>query len=64
MEKSEIAAILQGFPQLNFKDAFVKTCANVIDHLPRSAGPTFARDISERYLAGFHSSDGASPFDE
>jgi len=69
VKKSETAAILEAFPRLRFKDAFVKTCANVIDHHPHSAGRTFMRDIGERYAAGFHPRNfcdlmAKAPFDE
>ena len=52
--KNEIFSVLQAFPRLGFKQAFVKTCAEIIQHHPRSAGRTFMRDIGERDVPGFH----------
>lgn len=53
VKKNETAAILEAFLRLKFKDAFVRTCTEIIDHHPRSAGRTFMRDIGERYATGF-----------
>jgi hypothetical protein len=69
VKKSDIAAILEAFPRLKFKDAFVKTCADVVQHHPRSAGRTFMRDIAERRVPAFHPPNfcdlvASAPFDE
>lgn len=67
--KREIASVLETFPRLEFKQAFVKTCADVIQHHPHSAGRTFMRDIAERNVPGFRPSNFCdlvreAPFDE
>jgi hypothetical protein len=45
--------IVQAFPRLGFKKAFVKGCADVVRRFPRGAGRTFMRDIGERQVPGF-----------
>ena len=54
IKKSEVDEILKAFPRLKFKDAFVKTCADVIRKYPRGASSSFMRDIRERYVPEFH----------
>jgi hypothetical protein len=46
-------AVLQAFPRLGFKSAFVATCADVVTQHPAGAGRTFMRDIGERNVPGF-----------
>jgi hypothetical protein len=69
VKKTETAAILETFPRLKFKDAFLKNCADVIERHPHSAGRTFMRDIGERRVASFHPRNfcdlmAQAPFDE
>jgi len=45
--------IVQAFPRLGFKKAFVETCSDVVRRFPRGAGRTFMRDIGERHVRGF-----------
>jgi len=54
IKKSEVEEILKAFPRLQFKDAFVKTCADVVRKYPRRASSSFMRDIRERYVPEFH----------
>jgi hypothetical protein len=46
-------AVLQAFPRLGFKSAFVATCADVVKQHPGGAARTFMRDIGERNVPGF-----------
>jgi HD domain-containing protein len=54
IKKSDVEEIVKAFPRLKFKDAFVKTCADVIRRHPRAASSSFMRDIRERYVPEFH----------
>jgi hypothetical protein len=45
--------IVQAFPRLGFKKAFVESCSDVVRRYPRGAGRTFMRDIGERHVRGF-----------
>jgi hypothetical protein len=54
IKKSEVEEIVKAFPRLNFKEAFVKTCAGVVRKHPRGASSSFMRDIRERYVLEFH----------
>jgi HD domain len=54
LKRADIDAVLKAFPRLRFKDAFVRTCANVVQKHPRSATRTFMRDVGERYVPEFH----------
>jgi len=54
IKKSEVEDVVKAFPRLKFKDAFVKTCADVIRKYPRAASGSFMRDIRERYVPEFH----------
>jgi len=54
IKKSDVEEIVKAFPRLKFKDAFVKTCADVIRKHPRTASSSFMRDIRERYVPEFH----------
>jgi HD domain len=55
LKKAEVDAVLKAFPRLRFKDAFVRTCADVVHKHPRGASGTFMRDVRERYVPEFHS---------
>src|SRR6266567_44328 len=48
------AAVAHAFPRLDFKHAFVKTCAGVVRRFPRGASRSFMRDIGERNVEEFH----------
>ena len=54
INRSDVEEIVKAFPRLKFKDAFVKTCADVIRKHPRTASSSFMRDIRERYVPEFH----------
>ncbi len=54
IKKSDVEEIVKAFPRLKFKDAFVKTCADVVRKHPRGASSSFMRDIRERYVPDFH----------
>jgi hypothetical protein len=54
IKKSDVDEIVKAFPRLKFKDAFVKTCADVVRKHPRGASSSFMRDILERYVPEFH----------
>lgn len=54
IKKSDVAEIVKQFPRLEFKDAFIKTCAGVVRRHPRGAYNSFMRDIRERYVPEFH----------
>jgi hypothetical protein len=50
LKKSDIQAVVDAYPRLAFKTAFVKTCAEVVRKHPEAAAHTFMRDIGERYV--------------
>jgi hypothetical protein len=52
--ESAKAAVVNAFPRLDFKHAFVKTCAGVVRQFPRGASRSFMRDIGERNVEQFH----------
>jgi len=54
IQKSAVEEIVKTFPRLKFKEAFVKTCADVVRKHPRGASGSFMRDIRERYAPEFH----------
>jgi hypothetical protein len=54
IKKGDLAEIVRAFPRLKFKEAFVKTCADVARKHPRAASSSFMRDIRERYVPEFH----------
>jgi hypothetical protein len=54
MRKSDVEQIVKTFPRLKFKEAFVKTCVDVVRKHPRGASSSFMRDIRERYAPEFH----------
>jgi len=47
-------AIVNAYPRLAFKRAFVETCAEVVRKHPDSADRSFMRDIGERYVPNYH----------
>src|SRR5215475_10486575 len=53
VSKSQLREILAAYPRLEFTDAFLKTCADVVRKHPASAGRSFMRDIAERYVTGY-----------
>ena len=53
VKKSDVAAVLAAFPRLQFKSAFVKTCADVVSKHPGGAGRSFMRDVGERHVPDF-----------
>src|SRR5580692_2558549 len=53
IRKGAVGEIVEAFPRLKFKDAFVRTCADVVRKHPRAASSSFMRDIRERYLPEF-----------
>jgi hypothetical protein len=54
INKSDFVQIVDAFPRLKFKEAFVKTCADVTRKYPRAASSSFMRDVRERYVPEFH----------
>jgi hypothetical protein len=63
------AEVIRAYPRLNFKHAFVNTCAEVVRKHPRGASRSFMRDIGERHVADYRAANicdaiEASPFDE
>jgi hypothetical protein len=48
------AAVAHAFPRLDFKHAFVKTCAGIVRQFPGGASRSFMRDIGERNVEDFH----------
>jgi hypothetical protein len=52
--ESAKGAVAHAFPRLDFKHAFVKTCAGVVRQFPRGASRSFMRDIGERNVEEFH----------
>jgi len=55
IQKNDVEEIVNAFPRLKFKEAFVKTCADVVRKHPLGASSSFMRDIRERYAPEFHS---------
>jgi hypothetical protein len=69
ISKAQVTEVLRSFPRLQFKDAFLKTCADVVRKYPGGAGRSFMRDIGERYVPEFHPNNfcdfvTAAPFSE
>lgn len=54
IKKAEVDEIMRVFPRMEFKNSFLKTCANVVRKHPGGASRSFMRDIGERYVAEFH----------
>ena len=53
IKRADLDEVLKAFPRMKFKDAFVKTCGDVVRKYPRSASG-FMRDIRERQVPDFH----------
>jgi hypothetical protein len=53
IKRTDVEEVLKVFPRLRFKDAFVKTCADVVRNYPKGASRSFMRDIGERYVPDF-----------
>jgi hypothetical protein len=49
----DLDEVIRAYPRLQFKHAFVGTCADVVRQHPRGASRSFMRDIGERYVPGF-----------
>ena len=70
IKRSEIAEVVRAFPRLQFKNEFVRGCAEVVRRHPRGAGGSLMmREIAERYVAEFHPPNicdaiASSPFEE
>lgn len=56
--------VLEAFPRLGFKVAFVATCADVVRRQPSSTKGTFMRDIGERKVSDFHPSNICDAIDQ
>ena len=54
IKKADVEEVVAAFPRLKFKDAFVRTCADVVRKHPRAASSSFMRDIRERCVPEFH----------
>jgi HD domain-containing protein len=54
ISKAQVAEVVKAFPRLQFKTAFLKTCADVVRKYPGGATRSFMRDIGERYVPEFH----------
>lgn len=48
-----VAQTLDVFPRLQFKSAFLETCAGVVRRHPSGATRSFMRDVGERFVPGF-----------
>jgi hypothetical protein len=53
IKKPAIDEILRSFPRLQFKQAFLKTCADVVRRYPAGATRSFMRDVGARYVPEF-----------
>jgi hypothetical protein len=56
--------VVRAYPRLQFKHAFVSTCADVVRQHPRGASRSFMRDIGERYVADFRVSNVCDAIEE
>jgi hypothetical protein len=54
IRKSDVDEIVKAFPRLQFKNEFLKTCADIVRKHPRSGSSSFMRDVRERYVPDFH----------
>lgn len=54
VSNTKVAQVLNSLPRLGFKNAFLKTCADVVRKYPGGASRSFMRDIGERYVPEFH----------
>lgn len=53
ISRAQTDEVLKSFPRLQFKTAFLKTCADVVRKYPGSATRSFMRDIGTRYVPEF-----------
>jgi hypothetical protein len=53
LTQNQVDEVVEAFPRLDFKKAFVADCAAVVRRYPEAAGG-FMRDIGLREVAGFH----------
>ena len=53
LAKRDVDEIMTAYPRLGFRDAFVKTCADVVRNHPGGANYSFMRDVGERYVPGY-----------
>jgi len=51
--RAKLDEVVKAFPRLQFKTAFLNTCADVVRRHPEGAGRTFMRDIGERFVVDF-----------
>ena len=61
--------IHKAFSMLDFKSAFVKSCADVVRKYPRAASHGFMRDVRDRFIPDFRAKNfcdrvAESPFSE
>jgi hypothetical protein len=66
---SDVKAIVDAFPRLEFKKRFVETCGEIANKYPGAASRTFMRDIAERTNPAYKVSNicdaiAAAPFSE
>ena len=69
IKPNQLEQIISAYPRLGFKQAFVKTCAEVVRRHPNGASRSFMRDIGERYVEGYRPRNfcdliAAAPFPE
>jgi hypothetical protein len=53
VDPSQVGLVLDAFPRLAFKRAFIRSCAHVVQRFPQGATRTFMRDIGEREVPSF-----------
>lgn len=53
LDAEDVTDVLRHFPRLNMKQAFVNTCADIVQRYPAGAGRSFMRDIGERCVPGY-----------
>ncbi len=54
VNRTEMAEIVNAYPRLDFKVAFIRSCADIVRKYPGGASRTFMRDIGEQEVPGFH----------
>lgn len=54
LDAEDVTDVLRHFPRLNMKQAFVNTCADIVQRYPAGAGRNFMRDIGESCVPGYH----------
>jgi hypothetical protein len=54
IKNSDVQEIVTAYPRLGFKEAFVKTCAEVVRKHPDGAAHSFMRDVGERQVSNYH----------